>query len=132
MTITIKNDTGAVLGDTHVYTDDGIDITDKLSIESLKIDFPAVGDYVRAKISIGMLRVEIKSNDVEWLVKNPVTQQFESISSINFTDGTRLVFDKSDVRVYKNHGMVSWASMADGRIMKWKGAPDSVVESVSK
>ncbi|SRR6266550_8127406 len=121
MSVTIYNDSGSGLG-TKILDEDGNDICVKLWTESINIDMRANG-INRAAIVLGLVKTELKCGDVRWITKNPVTGDMDEISSITFSDKSRIVFDDRGVTLYDNDGIVVVNTLSDSSTMKYKSAP---------
>jgi len=122
MSVTIVNNTGNTIG-TKILDEEGNDICGTLFVESIKIDLGRAGDVIRADIVLGIVKTELKCQEVAWITKNPITGTIGQISSITFTDKSRVVFDDRGITLYDNDGIVIVNTLSDSRTMKYKSAP---------
>lgn len=103
MSITIHNETGET-SDTKIFDESGTDLIKKTSIESLQIDFGKYGDLVKAIISLGLVKVKMTANLVEWRVNDPGSENGEwvTVSEIVTKDNRRFIYhDDGKVEVLK-------------------------------
>lgn len=89
--ITIKNDTGT-LNDTRLIGPDGVDLVNVVGLEGVTIMMRPGDPFVRACASMGLMRVDVAADKVEWLVKNPLQGDLAPVASITFVDGTTVRF----------------------------------------
>jgi hypothetical protein len=63
-----------------------------MSVVGLTVDFPNANDYVSATIRIGLVNTHISADKSEWKTLNPITNEYEKVSSIAFSNGTTIEF----------------------------------------
>ena len=124
--IKIVNDNGATLG-TKILSESGEDICGLLAVESLVVDFGTASDVVRAKIVLGLVKTEVSAENVEYLVRHPVEDDFRAVSSIKFCDGSEIIFcPNGDVFVQPRREPAPVSAIipiSDGRARKFKAPP---------
>jgi hypothetical protein len=125
MTVTIKNSYGGGFG-TEIITDEDADICGILGVESIEIPKFSGNDFIKVIVTLGFAKIDIRPDKVAWVIKNPLSNQFESVSSILFSNRTSISFDDTGgVTLYdSNAEIVEIISLSDGRTHKFKRAKD--------
>ena len=59
----------------------------------------ALDKDIHAELALCMLAVEIAPKEINWMTKNPVTQNYEPVAMIEFRDGTRVELPKNGAPV---------------------------------
>ncbi len=90
--IKVVSSNGSVLG-TQIFDDNDVEISGKLGVEGLIIEFTNVNDVVRANLRIGFLKCEISTSRIDWFIRNPMTDNFQPIRSVRFKNGDLLEFE---------------------------------------
>lgn len=88
--ITIKNTTGMGY-QTRVLDENGRDLTKALYVESIETSLDS-RSHVKATVRLGMIGSDVKAGRTDWATKNPRTGEYESVESITFRSGDRVVF----------------------------------------
>ncbi len=110
MAVTIINEEGGGLG-TKILDDDGNDLCDMLSVESIEVKISA--DKVnRAKIVVGLIKAKIKGL-TKWVVKDPISGDFQAVSHIMFENGNRICFrEDGEITLHDNQGIVRFSDLS--------------------
>lgn len=88
----IVNSTGIGYRTDIVDADTGESICEKIAIEwgsQFSIEREGIVGHLRVVIE----KAEVCLSSVEWIIMNPVTQLYEPISSIQFKNGSTVVFN---------------------------------------